>query len=223
MDLFDIIIKISDISIRVLAGMKNTLFIFFTTIILSLPFGLVILFFRMSKIKIVSFITRTIISILRGTPLMLQLIVWFYMPYYVFKIKLTPNWRVIAIVIGFSINYAAYFAEIYRAGITNIPIGQTEAAIVLGYNKIQTFFKIILPQMIKRVIPPVTNEIITLIKDTSLAFVLTYTEVFTLAKQIAASKTTIVPLFVAGLFYYIFNAIVAFTMENLEKKFNYFD
>lgn len=154
---------------------------------------------------------------------MLQLIVWFYMPYYIFGIQLSINWRIWAIILGFSINYAAYFAEIYRAGIMNIPIGQTEASMILGYSKTQNFFKIILPQMIKRVIPPVTNEIITLIKDTSLAFVLTYTEVFTLAKQVAASKTTIIPLFVAGVFYYVFNGIVAFCMDRVEKKFNYFD
>ena len=212
-----------DITIRVLSGAKNTLFIFFSTLILSLPLGLVVTFFRMSKIKVVSIVTQTIISILRGTPLMLQLIVWFYMPYYVFGIQLSINWRIWAIILGFSINYAAYFAEIYRAGIMNIPIGQTEASMILGYSKTQNFFKIILPQMIKRVIPPVTNEIITLIKDTSLAFVLTYTEVFTLAKQVAASKTTIIPLFVAGVFYYVFNGIVAFCMDRVEKKFNYFD
>ena len=212
-----------DITIRVLSGAKNTLFIFFSTLILSLPLGLVVTFLRMSKIKVVSIITQTMISILRGTPLMLQLIVWFYMPYYIFGIQLSINWRIWAIILGFSINYAAYFAEIYRAGIMNIPIGQTEASMILGYSKTQNFFKIILPQMIKRVIPPVTNEIITLIKDTSLAFVLTYTEVFTLAKQVAASKTTIIPLFVAGVFYYVFNGIVAFCMDRVEKKFNYFD
>ena len=212
-----------DITIRVLSGAKNTLFIFFSTLILSLPLGLVVTFLRMSKIKVVSIITQTMISILRGTPLMLQLIVWFYMPYYIFGIQLSINWRIWAIILGFSINYAAYFAEIYRAGIMNIPIGQTEASMILGYSKTQNFFKITLPQMIKRVIPPVTNEIITLIKDTSLAFVLTYTEVFTLAKQVAASKTTIIPLFVAGVFYYVFNGIVAFCMDRVEKKFNYFD
>ena len=222
-NLLDVAIKIEDITSRVLVGTKNTLFIFFTTLILSLPLGLVVAFLRMSKIKIVSFITKGIISILRGTPLMLQLIVWFYMPYYVFGIRLSVNWRMISIIVGFSINYAAYFAEIFRAGITNIPIGQTEASIILGYSKAQSFFKIILPQMIKRVIPPVTNEIITLIKDTSLAFVLTYTEVFTLAKQVAAKETTIIPLFIAGAFYYIFNGIVAITMDKIENSFKYFD
>lgn len=153
---------------------------------------------------------------------MLQLIVWFYAPYYIFGIKLTQSWRMLAIILGFSINYSAYFAEIYRAGIESISFGQYEASFVLGYNNTQTFFKIILPQMIKRVLPPVTNEIITLIKDTSLAFVLSYTEVFTLAKQVAAANTTIIPLFIAGVFYYVFNFIVAYVMERIEKSLDYF-
>ena len=153
---------------------------------------------------------------------MLQLIVWFYAPYYLLNIKLTQDWRMVAIILGFSINYAAYFAEIYRAGIESIPIGQYEAAFVLGYTKTQRFFKIILPQMIKRVLPPVTNEIITLIKDTSLAFVLSYAEVFTLAKQVAAANTTIIPLFIAGIFSYVFNFIVAYVMERIEKSLNYY-
>ena len=120
-------------------------------------------------------------------------------------------------------NYAAYFAEIYRGGIESIPKGQYEAAEVLGYSKIQTFWKIIFPQMVKRVLPPVTNEVITLVKDTSLAFALAYTEMFTLAKQVAASTASIMPLFIAGLFYYIFNFLVAMVMEKLEKRMQYFD
>ena len=150
----------------------------------------------------------------------------FFGPYYIFHVNLAsfgPHYRFIAVIIGFSLNYAAYFAEIYRAGIENIPVGQREAAKLLGYSKSQTFCKIIFPQMVKRVMPPVTNEIITLVKDTSLAFVLAYTEMFTLAKQIAANLTNIMPLFVAGIFYYIFNYIVAFIMERIEKKLDYFE
>ena len=128
-----------------------------------------------------------------------------------------------AAVISFSLNYAAYFAEIYRGGIESIPKGQYEAAEVLGYSKVQTFWKIIFPQMVKRVLPPVTNEVITLVKDTSLAFALAYTEMFTLAKQVAASTASIMPLFIAGLFYYIFNFLVAMVMEKLEKRMQYFD
>lgn len=153
---------------------------------------------------------------------MLQLIVVYFAPYYVFGIKIASSYRMIAVIIGFVLNYAAYFAEIYRSGIESIPVGQHEAAKVLGFNKLQTFFKIILPQVVKRVIPPVTNEIITLVKDTSLAFVLAVAEMFTLAKQVAAAQTTVVPLMVAGLFYYIFNLVVAFGMEKLEQKLGYY-
>ncbi len=207
---------------KILSGAQATCLIFVLTLIFSLPLGLPLTFMRMSKHKIIKGVSTFIISILRGTPLMLQLIVWFFGPYYIFGIKLSGHWRFISIIIGFSINYAAYFAEIYRAGIESIPIGQYEAASVLGYTKRQTFVKIILPQMIKRVLPPVTNEIITLIKDTSLAFVVAYAEMFTIAKQVAAHDTTIIPLFVAGLFYYIFNYVVAFIMERIEKSLGYY-
>jgi ABC-type amino acid transport system permease subunit len=159
---------------------------------------------------------------MRGTPLMLQLLVVFFAPYYVFGVSMPTSYRFYAVIIGFSLNYAAYFAEIYRSGIQSIPVGQKEAAQIMGYSRSQTFFRIIFPQMVKRVLPPVTNEIITLVKDTSLAFALAYTEMFTVAKQIAAAQTTILPLFVAGLFYYIFNFVVAFGMEKLEKKLDYY-
>ena len=208
---------IYEMSMRVLTGTARTLLIFFSTLIISLVLGLVVCFLRKSSFKPLSVLLKVLISILRGTPLMLQLIVWFYAPYYLFNIKLTQDWRIIAIILGFSINYAAYFAEIYRAGIESIPIGQYEASFVLGYTNIQCFFKI------KRVLPPVTNEIITLIKDTSLAFVLSYAEVFTLAKQVAAANTTIIPLFIAGVFYYVFNFLVAYVMERIENSLNYYN
>ena len=207
---------------KILSGASATLLIFSMTLLFSLPLGLPLAFMRMSKNKILNTISSIIISILRGTPLMLQLIVWFFGPYYIFGIKLSANWRIVSIIIGFSINYAAYFAEIYRAGIESIPIGQYEAATVLGYTKHQTFMKIIFPQMVKRVLPPVTNEIITLIKDTSLAFVVAYAEMFTMAKQVAAAETTIVPLFVAGVFYYVFNYLVAFILERVELCLSYY-
>lgn len=215
-------INIYDIILKVLSGAGASCLIFFSTLLFALPLGLLLSFARMSKVKALSFFATILISVLRGTPLMLQLIMWYFGPYYIFGISLGLNWRVPAIIIGFSINYAAYFAEIYRAGIQSIPIGQYEAATVLGYSKSQTFMKIVFPQMVKRVIPPVTNEIITLVKDTSLAFVVTYSEMFTMAKQIAAAKTTIVPLFVAGVFYYIFNYLVAFIMERIEVALNYY-
>ena len=213
---------LTNIVLKIISGAGATFLIFSTTLIFSLPLGLVIAFARMSKNVILKGTSSTLISILRGTPLMLQLIVWCFGPYYIFGITLKPSWRILSVIVGFSINYAAYFAEIYRAGIQSIPIGQYEAANVLGYDKYQTFVKIILPQMVKRVIPPVTNEVITLIKDTSLAFVVSYTEMFTIAKQVASKESNVLALFIAGLFYYIFNYIVAFLMEKLEKRFDYY-
>ena len=204
------------------AGISSSLLLFVLTLIFSMPLGLLVCFGRMSKIKPLSMVFNFVISVLRGTPLMLQLVVVFFGPYYVFGMNVSNTWRFWAAIVGFSINYAAYFAEIYRSGIQAIPKGQYEAAEVLGYTKTQTFCKIIFPQMVKHVLPPVTNEIITLSKDTSLAFVLAYAEMFTLAKQVAASDASIAPLFVAGLFYYVFNYVVAFVMERLERKLAYY-
>lgn len=204
------------------SGMLRSVLIFALTLLFSLPLGLLVAFGRMSKNPVVSAIIKVYISIMRGTPLMLQLLVVYFAPFYLFGIKLSTGYRFYATIIGFSVNYAAYFAEIYRSGIQSIPVGQYEAAKILGYTKNQTFFKIIFPQMCKCVLPSVTNEVITLVKDTSLAFVLAYTEMFTIAKQIAASQVTIMPLFVAGVFYYIFNLVVATFMEYLEKKMSYY-
>ena len=203
-------------------GMGDTLLIFFLTLLFSLPLGLLIAFGRRSRFCVVRWIFKIYISIMRGTPLMLQLLVVFFGPYYLFGAVMPSSYRFLAVIIGFTLNYAAYFAEIYRSGIEGVPKGQYEAASVLGYTKTQTFWKIIFPQMCKRVIPPVTNEIITLVKDTSLAFALAYTEMFTVAKQISASQATIIPLFIAGIFYYVFNFIVAFAMERVEKKLSYY-
>ncbi len=203
-------------------GFTKTLLIFVLTLLFSMPLGLLVAFCRMSKFSPLRGITKVFISILRGTPLMLQLLVAFYGPYYIFKVQLTTSYRFVALILGFVINYSAYFAEIYRSGIESIPVGQYEAANILGYSKSQTFIRIIFPQMVKRVIPPVTNEVITLVKDTSLSYALAYAEMFTLAKQIAAAKTNIMPLFVAGVFYFIFNAVVAFVMEAIEKKLSYY-
>lgn len=196
--------------------------IFFLTLLFSLPLGLLISFGRMSKNPFVNGISKFYISVMRGTPLMLQLIVVYFAPFYVFGIKIGSSYRLIAVIIGFVLNYAAYFAEIYRSGIQSMPVGQYEAATILGYSKAQTFFRIILPQVIKRILPPVTNEVITLVKDTSLAFVLAVTEMFTIAKQVAAKQTTVIPLMVAGLFYYVFNLLVAYVMERIEKKLDYY-
>ncbi len=196
--------------------------IFILTLVFSMPLGMIVTFGRMSKNRIIRGIVKAYISIMRGTPLMLQIMVVYFGPFYAFKIRMGSGYRFPAVIIAFAINYAAYFAEIYRAGIESMPVGQYEAAQILGYNKAQTFFKIILPQVFKRVIPPVTNETITLVKDTSLAFTISVAEMFTKAKQIAAAETSIIPLMAAGVFYYIFNLVVASIMEALEKKFSYY-
>ena len=208
---------------QIIGGLGTTLFLFFFTLLFSLPLGILFAVARMSKFKPLRMFMQVCISILRGTPLMLQLIVVFFMPFYVFGIKLSTGWRAYAALIGFSINYAAYFGEIFRAGIQSVPTGQREAAEVLGFTKNQTFWKIVFPQMVKRVIPPVTNEVITLVKDTSMAFAIAYAEMFTMAKQVAAQQSNIMPLFVAGLFYYVFNIVVAGGMGTLEKKLSYFE
>ena len=196
--------------------------IFLLTLLFSLPLGLLVAFGKMSKFRPVKWLVSIYIAIMRGTPLMLQLIVVYFAPYYVFGVKISQAYRFIAVIIAFSINYAAYFAEIYRAGIQSVPVGQYEAATVLGFSKVQTFFKIIFPQVVKRIIPPVTNETITLVKDTSLAFVIAVAEMFTIAKEISAGTASVTPLMAAGLFYFIFNYVVAFIMELLEKRFSYY-
>lgn len=203
-------------------GMVVSVEIFLLTLLFALPLGLMISFGRMSKNPIISSIVKIYIAIMRGTPLMLQLIVVYFSPSIIFGLKISQSYRFTATIIAFSINYAAYFAEIYRSGIESMPVGQYEAAKVLGYNKFQTFFKIILPQVIKRILPPVTNETITLVKDTSLAFAIAVTEMFTIAKQISAKEASVMPLMVAGIFYFVFNYVVAFIMERIEKKLSYY-
>ena len=204
------------------AGMLITIEIFVLTLLFSLPLGLILSFGRMSRFLPLRFLTKIYISVMRGTPLMLQLIVVYFAPYYVFGMKISKEYRMIAVILAFALNYAAYFAEIYRSGIESMPGGQYEAAKILGYSRWQTFMKIILPQVIKRVLPSITNEMITLVKDTSLAFVITVTEIFTIAKQIAAAEASVMPLMAAGIFYYIFNLVVAVGMEHVEKRLNYY-
>ncbi len=203
-------------------GMLRTCAIFFLTVIGSMPLGIVIMFLRKSKNKVVSSITKGFISIIRGTPLMLQLLVVYFGPFYLFGWSIR-GYRFPAILIGFIVNYACYFAEIYRGGIESMPKGQYEAAEVLGFSKSMTFFRIILPQVVKRILPSITNEVITLVKDTSLAFTLAYQEVFSLAKQISASETSFIPFVVAGVFYFIANYVVAFAMDKMEKALQYYD
>ena len=203
-------------------GMAVSIYIFVVTLLFSLPLGLLVSFGRMSKNPVVSGIMKVYISVMRGTPLMLQLMVVYFGPYYLFGIHVSNSYRMVAALIGFVINYAAYFAEIYRGGIQSIDRGQYEAAEVLGYTKAQTFFVIILPQVVKRILPAVTNEVITLVKDTSLAFTISVAEMFTTAKALASSQTSMMPFVAAALFYYIFNYVVAFSMEFFEKKLGYY-
>jgi len=202
-------------------GLGRTCAIFFLTLLFSLPLGMLVALLRMSKNKLVSLLTRAVISVLRGTPLMLQLLAVTYGPYYLFHWSISRN-KLIPVVIAFAINYAAYFAEIYRGGIESISAGQYEAAEVLGFTRAQTFFRIILPQVIKRILPSITNEIVTLVKDTSMAFTVSYQEMFTIGKEIANSQTSFLPFVVAGVFYFIFNGVVDYGMGALEKRLNYY-
>ena len=213
---------VEQILIQLMGGMLTSVQIFVVTLVFSLPLGLVVAFGRMSANRVVRTFVKGYISVMRGTPLMLQLMVVYFGPYYIFGLKLGSGYRLWAALIGFVINYAAYFAEIYRSGIQSMPQGQYEAAKILGYSRGQTFFKIILPQVIKRILPSVTNEVITLVKDTSLAFTLSVMEMFSIAKMLAASQSNMIPFIAAGLFYYVFNLIVALAMEGLEKKLNYY-
>ena len=199
---------------QLFGSMGITMEIFFVTLITSLILGLGLALVRMSKNPILSVIAKFYISVMRGTPLMLQLLVVYFGPFFIFGMQITPSYRLKAVLIGFALNYAAYFAEIYRSGIAAIPVGQYEAARMLGYSKTQTFAYIVMPQVIKRIIPPVANETITLVKDTSLAF--------TVTKQLVASQSSVVPFIVAGIFYYIFNLIVAVFFDYLEKKLDYY-
>ena len=181
-------------------GMLTSFNIFALTLVFSLPLGLIVSFGRMSKNSILRSVTKVYISIMRGTPLILQLLFIYFGPYYIFKV--TPD-RFLAAIIAFTINYAAYFAEIFRGGIESMPPGQYEASASLGFTKTQTFFRIILPQVIKRIVPASSNEVITLVKDTALAQTIGVIEMFSLAQKQSSFKFSVMPLFVAGIFYFI--------------------
>lgn len=204
-------------------GYVDALTIFFLTLLISLPLGLIVAFGRMSKYKIISLPVKFFISVMRGTPLMLQLIAVYFGPSLLFDVVMPSNYRFMAVIIAFGINYAAYFAEIYRGGIEAVPKGQYEAGEILGFSKSQIFFKIVFPQMVKNILPATTNEIITLVKDTSLAFSISYVEMFTIAKMLVNSTSSLIPLVVAGVFYYVTNLVVAFVMGKVEQRMNYFN
>jgi polar amino acid transport system permease protein len=203
-------------------GLVYTLLIFVVTLVGSLPLGVLVALARMSKFKPLSLLARFYISILRGTPLMLQLMAIMFGPYYIFGLQMGTDWKYWACAIGFILNYAAYFGEIYRSGIQSIPRGQYEAAEVLGYTRTQTFMKIVLPQVVKRILPSIGNEIITLVKDTSLAFVLGILEMFSQAKALSAREVSMLPYAIAALIYWVFCLAIEFILGKVEKKLDYY-
>ena len=188
-----------------LSGIGTLLEIFFITLVLAVPLGLIVALARNSKCRILSWLIKNYILLIRGTPIMLQIIVVYFCPYYLFNVTYD---RFLAIIIAFTINYAAYFAEIFRSGIESIPEGQKEAAYTLGFNKVQTFFEIVLPQVIKNVLPAMSNEVISLLKTTSLAQIIGVTEMFSLAQKQASYNFSIIPLCIAGVYYLILIFVV---------------
>lgn len=205
-------------------GFCTTLAIFGLTLLFSIPLGLLIAVLKMSKWRVVRYPMSFYISVMRGTPLLLQIVAIYFGSYYLGEysgIDLSFE-RFPAVIVAFSINYAAYFAEIFRGGIQSIPKGQYEAAYMLGMTRSQTFFRIILPQVVKRVVPASANEVITLVKDTSLAQVIAVTELFALAKKQQAAYASIYPLFVAGIFYYVANLLLSALFAYLERKLDYY-
>ena len=203
-------------------GFVVTLQIFFLTLVGSLPLGVVVALARMSRVKPIAWIMKFYISVMRGTPLMLQMFFIYFAPYYIFGIPLSMESKFSATIVAFIINYAAYFAEIYRSGIQSIPRGQYEAAEVLGYSRLQTFMKIVLPLVIKRILPAMGNEIITLVKDTSLAFAIGVAEMFSTAKALVASQVSMLPFVFAAVFYWVFNFVVEVVLGRVEKKMGYY-
>ena len=205
-----------------LEGFGTTLQIFVLTLVGSIPLAVPIALARMSRFLPLKVVARVYISIMRGTPLMLQMFAIYFAPYYVFGIELTPDSKWQACIVAFIVNYAAYFAEIYRSGIQSIPRGQYEAAEVLGYSRFQTFFRIVLPQVVKRILPSMGNEVITLVKDTSLAFAIGVAEMFSTAKALVASQVSMVPFAISAAFYWVSNFLVEIVISRLEKKLDYY-
>lgn len=204
-------------------GFSVSLQIFALTLIGALPLGIPVALLRVSRSRIMSGIARLYISIMRGTPLMLQMFAIYFMPFYLFGIKLTPDSKWQATLAAFIINYAAYFAEIYRSGLQSIPRGQYEAAEVLGYSKLQTSVYIIAPQVAKRILPALGNEVITLVKDTSLAFAIGVGEMFSTAKALVASQVSMLPFVFAAGIYWVFNTLVEVVLGRIETCLSYYD
>lgn len=214
--------ELSTMLSQLAGGMVTSGAIFAITLLGAIPLALPVALARMSRCTPLRLAAGVYTSFLRGTPLMLQLLAVYFGPWYIFKLRISSEYRFYAVLIAFILNYAAYFAEIYRAGIAAVPRGQKEAATVLGYTPAQCFFRIVLPQVIKKILPPMTNEFMTLIKDTSLAFAIGVMEMFTLAKQISSAQKSMAPLISAALFYYVFNLLVGFVMGRAEKRLEYY-
>lgn len=215
----------SQVTQQLFEGFGTTCLLFILTLVFAIPLGLIVCMGSMTKFKPLQVLVRAFVWIIRGTPLMLQLFVVFYIPGMVFDYPIFArfeNGRFIAALIAFVINYSCYFSEIFRGGIQSIPKGQYEAAQVLGMTKVQTFFHIVIPQVIKRIVPPMSNEIITLVKDTSLARVIAVVDIIMVAENILSLRALIWPLFYTGAFYLIFNGILSVLFRFLEKKLNYY-
>ena len=215
--------SLASMIVDLLRGLAVSVEIFVCTLAIALPLGFLIAFGRMSRNGLVSALFRAYISVVRGTPLMLQIMFIYFAPYMFFGLPLSNYPRILATILAFALNYAAYFAEIYRGGILSVDRGQTEAAVALGMPKGMRFRRIVLPQVVKRVIPAIGNEVITLVKDTSLAFTIAVAEMFTIAKQLSSANTTMTPLVAAGVFYYLFNFIVAWSLGRIERRLSYYD
>ncbi len=211
------------ITAQLLEGFVYTLAIFGITLVTAIPLGLVVAFGSMSKFKPLSALSRCLVWVIRGTPLMLQIIVFAYGPGLWLGIPIrTVEQQILMVCIAFTINYACYFSEIFRGGIESISQGQYEAGYVLGMTKRQIFFRVVLLQVTKRIVAPISNEIITLVKDTALASVVVHIDLFTVAKQIVNRQVILWPLFYAGLFYLLFNGLLTIVFNRIEKKLDYF-
>ena len=203
---------------RLLSGSVISLGVFFLTLIMSLPLGFLVALGRMSKVKVVRVLVDTYIQIMRGTPLLLQLLFFYFAPFYIFNASLP---RFASAILAFVLNYAAYFGEIYRSGLQALDVGQKEAAKVLGFSKSYTFFHIVLPQVVKNVLPSVGNEVVTLVKDTALASTIGVVELFRLAQTASSREFSTMPIFIAGVFYFIMNYLVSRVFDILESKMQY--
>ena len=223
---------LGEILLNLLQGFGNTFILFAVTLVLALPLGLIISFGSMSKIKPIKYVLKLFIWVIRGTPLMLQILLVSFLPKYLFASS-TKAWAAALglsvsnmlfffVIVAFVINYACYFSEIFRAGIESIPKGQYEAGKVLGMSKSQIFFKIVLMQVVKNILPPMSNETITLVKDTVLAFTLSVVDLLTAAKEAVNTFVTLSPLVYAALFYLVFNGLLSVLFSKLEKKLSYY-